>query len=334
MKIREITRDKQATGRFLIEESQYKTAKNGKPFISMKLVDATGEINMKIWDANEELFRSFPPGRILEITGISAREFNQQLQLELDGKQAEGLRLLSEHEIDYAEFFPTAIQDREEIWEKLKEMVGSVQEPHLKALLEAFYGDEKFCAAFRKFPAALKRHHVYIGGLLEHTYGVASLCLAAVEIYPGIDRDLLLAGALLHDIGKVRTYEISRTFEGTDEGKLIGHLLLGVEMVGEKIGMMSSKGWIMPEENRLKLLHLLISHHGIMEWGSPVEPLFLEGCLLHHADNMDAQAAKFLAAMRNHDPVSGKWTAFDASLGRSVYIGSGWVERETAGGEE
>jgi 3'-5' exoribonuclease len=183
-------------------------------------------------------------------------------------------------------------------------------------------------------PAALKRHHVYIGGLLEHTAGVLALCEAAARLYPLVDRELLLTGAILHDVGKVSSYKVARSFEGTDEGKLLGHLVLGVQMVAEHIERLRAEAGDrergFPEELRLCLEHLLISHHGIMEWGSPVEPVSLEACLLHHADNMDAQATKFLSALRAHQPTTGLWTNYDAAVGRSVYTGRALLSQDDA----
>ncbi|MGE5599376.1 MAG: 3'-5' exoribonuclease YhaM family protein, partial [Bacteroidota bacterium] len=203
---------------------------------------------------------------------------------------------------------------------RLEGFIAGIGEPHLRALLGAFFDDAAFKGAFGTVPAAIKRHHVYIGGLLEHTVGVTAVCAAAAELYPMVDRDLLLCGAILHDVGKTASYRVGRSFEGTDEGKLLGHLVLGVQMVSERIARLRAAGGF-PEELRLCLEHLLVSHHGIMEWGSPVEPVSLEACLLHHADNLDAQAAKFLNALRAHQPTTGLWTNYDAAVGRSVYAG-------------
>ena len=173
-----------------------------------------------------------------------------------------------------------------------------------------------------RVPAALKRHHAYLGGLLEHTAGVTALCKAAADYYPMVNRDLLLTGAILHDIGKIKTYQLERGIEGTDEGKLIGHLILGVEMVEAAITEILKHESDLGRTRLLRnsLIHLLVSHHGIMEWGSPVEPLTLEACMLHHADNMDAQITKFLTIIRG-DNVGKEWSGFDPGLGRSVFLG-------------
>jgi 3'-5' exoribonuclease len=174
----------------------------------------------------------------------------------------------------------------------------------------------------------LKRHHVYIGGLLEHTAGVTMLCQAAANYYPFVNKDLLLTGAVLHDIGKTRTYEMETVFSGTDQGKLIGHLVLGINMIEQAItDLFGERAEDTGNPILMSLVHLLVSHHGIMEWGSPVEPLTLEACILHHADNMDAQVSKFLTVIRNQSHENA-WTAFDPGLGRSVYL-NGLIEKTT-----
>lgn len=336
MQIKEISPKTAVTGRFLIIEAQLRAAKNGSQFIALRLGDKSGEIGAKIWDASEEIFGRIPAGQVVELKGVAAREFAGAVQLEMDARAASSWRLLDEAEVDFADFLPTAPEPREELWRRLDDAVGSVREPHLSALLKSFFADDRFRTAFGRVPAAIKRHHVYIGGLLEHTAGVVAICEAVARIYPLVDRDLLLTGAILHDIGKTASYKVGRSFEGTDEGKLLGHLVLGVEMVGTRIERLraaaggAEEGF--REELRLCLQHLLISHHGIMEWGSPVEPLSLEACLLHHADNLDAQATKFIQALRAHQPTAGLWTSYDASIGRSIYTGRAPLDREA--GEE
>ena len=188
-------------------------------------------------------------------------------------------------------------------------------------MIESFFADPEFRAKFTQAPAALKIHHAYLGGLLEHTAGVVTLCRAAADYYPGVNRDLLLTGALFHDVGKVESYASQPLIEGTDQGRLIGHLVLGVQMVSAAIRAIRQEQGeeAFPVAAELPLLHLLISHHGKMEWGSPLEPMLLEACLLHQADNMDAEAAKFREAIQNHPRGGGNWTAYSTVLKRSVY---------------
>lgn len=325
MQVKDIAARMPVSGRFLIVEAQLRTAKNGSQFVALRFGDRSGEIPAKMWDASEELFTQLPAGGVIELTNAAAKEFGGAVQVELDAKAPDAWRILDEAEVDFSEFLPTSPSPREDLWRRLDAAVASVREPHLARLLGIYFSEQKFRAAFALVPAALRRHHVYIGGLLEHTVGVTALCEAVAGLYPMVDRDLLVTGAILHDIGKVSSYKVGRLIEGTDEGKLLGHLVLGVQMVADGIASLraaqgdAEEGF--PEQLRLCLEHLLISHHGIMEWGSPVEPVSLEACLLHHADNLDAQAAKFINALRAHEPTGGLWTNYDAAIGRSIYAG-------------
>lgn len=331
MLVKEINARAPVSGRFLVLEAQLRTAKNNSQFIAARLGDRTGEIAAKVWEASEETFERLPAGRVVELRNVTAREFAGSLQLEIDGRNASAWRVLDADEVEMADFLPAAVESREAMYRRLDAVVASVTEPHLAALLRSFFSDSDFRALFAAVPAAIKRHHVYIGGLLEHTLGVAAVCEAAAGIYAAVDRDLLVTGAILHDVGKTASYRVGAGFDGTDQGKLLGHLILGVQMVEERIRALreatgGEEGF--PEDLRLCLQHLLVSHHGIKEWGSPVEPVSLEACLLHHADNLDAQAMKFINALRGHEPAGGAWTNYDAAIGRSIYAGRFVAARE------
>lgn len=318
MELRQATADQPISGEFLITANQLRTAKNGRPYLAMEIGDGTGELPVKIWDADTELFNSLAVGKVIALKNIRPRLFNNQIQLEWNGKERELFRVLPDEEADYQKFLPQAPSDLNRCWDFLSETIAAVTDPNLQAVLRFFFSDPDFKASFIRVPAALKRHHAYIGGLLEHTAGVTAICKAAAEYYPLVKRDLLLTGAILHDIGKVKTYQIAKGFDATTEGKLIGHLVLGVEMVERAVASLDGGS-----DRRIlhdSLIHLLVSHHGIMEWGSPVEPLTLEACILHHADNLDAQVTKFLTVIRG-EPRPVEWSAFDPGLGRSVYLG-------------
>jgi 3'-5' exoribonuclease len=317
MELKQVSGDRPVSGQYMIIENQLRTAKNGSSYLAMKLGDRTGEMAVKVWDADEELFGRLEAGKVIAVYNIQPKIYKDQVQLEWDAKNSGAFKLLPEPEVDYSQFLPQAPGNLTSCWNYIQDIIAGIQDKILRAVLDSFFGDPDFKVRFMKFPAALKRHHAYIGGLLEHTAGVTAICNAAAGYYPMVNRDLLLTGALLHDIGKVKTYKIEKTFEGTNEGKLIGHLILGVAMVQQSIDTIGAD----TGNVRNSLLHLLVSHHGIMEWGSPVEPLTLEACILHHADNMDAQVVKFLTILRSEG--SGReWAPFDPGLGRSIYLGS------------
>ncbi|MGE5582254.1 MAG: 3'-5' exoribonuclease YhaM family protein [Bacillota bacterium] len=324
MEIKEITGNTPVTGEYLILENQLRTAKNGSTYLAMKIGDQTGELAVKIWDADLELFQLLEVGKVIELKNLTPKLFKGQIQLEWEGKQTDAFRLLPAAEIDYSKFLPRSPGNLTEYWDFLRKQVNTIENAYLKRILLSFFDDQEFVTRFTMVPAALKRHHAYIGGLLEHTAGVTAICQAAAAYYQMVNRDLLITGAILHDVGKVKTYKLERNIEGTDEGKLIGHLILGVRMVEEV--MAKTPGGADKENKEFQqlknsLLHLLVSHHGIMEWGSPVEPLTVEACILHHADNMDAQVQKFLTVIRGQNS-NDEWSPYDPGLGKSIFMGN------------
>jgi len=320
MDLRKVVGDRPVSGQYLIIENQLRTTKNGSPYLAMKISDQSGELAVKIWDADEELYNRLEVGKVIALNNIQPKIFKDQIQLEWDARNNGAFKLIPESEVDFSLFLPQSPSNLINCWTYILEIIAGIRVKLLREILDSFFNDQDFKVRFMKVPAALKRHHAYIGGLLEHTAGVTAVCNAAAGYYPLINRDLLLTGAILHDIGKVKTYKIEKSFEGTNEGRLIGHLVLGVEMVRQVFSKINGAA---EQDQHLhnSLLHLLISHHGIMEWGSPVEPLTVEACILHHADNMDAQVTKFLTIIRNGEP-SHEWAPYDQGLGRSIFLGN------------
>lgn len=318
--VKDLKRDGTAHGRYLVLERQVRTARNGKTFIAAQICDSTGQIALKVWGGDAELAAGMAVGAVIELKGAAVKEFNKALQIEVEAGPNGELVLCEPGSCDMAAFLPTTAADRDQLWEIVKGAIAEVQSPAYHALLQAVFEGDRLGPLFRQVPAATRRHHAYVGGLLEHTARVVGLCRAAAQVYDGVDRDLLLTGALLHDIGKAETYSLQRGFDLTDEGRFFGHLMIGVQLVEKEIARLREQGGVrFSEQARRKLLHLLLSHHGIMEWGSPVEPLLVEACILHHADNMDAQTSKFVAAAKGVGERPG-WV-YDPSLGRTVFVG-------------
>ncbi|NLW55540.1 MAG: HD domain-containing protein [Firmicutes bacterium] len=320
MQIKEIVKEGTVSGTFLVLESQWRVARNGSPFAALRIGDRSGEIALKVWEITEEVFRDLAKGKVLKLRA-TAKNFNGILQLEANGKE-EFFQVCREGEFDPASFLPTTTVKLEDLWAIVDRVRADLKTKPYQLLIEYFFADPEFRQKFTRAPAALKIHHAYLGGLLEHTAGVVTLCRAAADYYPGVNRDLLLTGALLHDVGKVDSYTSQPMIEGTDPGRLIGHLVLGVQMVSAAISAIRQQQGeeAFPVAAELPLLHLLVSHHGKMEWGSPLEPALLEACLLHQADNMDAEAAKFREAIAKHPSGGGNWTAYNTILKRSVYL--------------
>lgn len=326
--IKDLKAEETAQGDFLVLDLQMKTAKNGSAYLALRIGDRSGEIPMKIWDFRSSVFPNLAAGKAIRLNGAPVKTFNGSLQIEMDGRSSATLQVLESDELNYDSFLPGASEDPAFFWEIIDAYRAQMTNPPLIALLSAFFDDGDFRREFGRVPAALRRHHVYIGGLLEHTAGVLRLAMAAAEHYTGIYRDLLITGALLHDLGKLRTYRVGRGFEGTDEGRLIGHLVLGTQMVREKIQALRNDGVDFPSEDEEMLTHLLVSHHGIMEWGSPVEPLLIEACILHHADNFDAEVNKFQTILKQHEDSDEAWSSYDSNLGRSIYLHRGVRDEE------
>jgi 3'-5' exoribonuclease len=277
-----------------------------KPYVRLQLTDTHGTIEGRIWDDAERIAEWLEPGLFIGVRG-RVEIFNGERQLKV-----EELAPLQVEPEDLALFLPRSPRDPEEMERELRALVASVRDAALRAILRRLLGPDSITGrAFRMAPAAKMNHHAYVGGLLEHTISVATLCAMLARHYGAdVDRDLLVSAALLHDIGKIREIEPAPGFAYTTEGKLLGHILLGLELVGD-----AAVGIPMPAERLRLLQHLIASHQGRYEWQSPREPRVLEALLLHFADDIDAkthQAQALLASVRTG------WTAWDRSLGRDL----------------
>ena len=293
---------------FLVTEFQERTTKDGSPYATMMLADKTGSIKAILW--------SYSPGehrvakdQFVEAKGVVGT-YNNQLQLRLLA-----LTPCPEEKVSVGDFLRTTDKDTDQLLKKIISIVSEIKDPSLEALMKSFLDDAEFMDGFRRAPAALSMHHPYLGGLLEHTHNTIRLCKAFSLIYPGIDADLIVAGAFIHDIGKIREYDYTRSIGFSTIGRLKTHMLLGCETLREHIG--SIPGF--PEKLAVKLEHLILSHHGQKEWGSPVEPLFLEANLLHFADNLDAKAFMFDEARRKAGE-DDEWTPYSRELQRYIYL--------------
>ena len=321
MEVKEIVKEGSISGVYLILDSQWRVARNGKPFATVRVGDQSGEIELKVWDISEEVFRQLHKGQVLKLEAV-AKNFNGALQLEASGRE-EFFHTCREGEYEPTAFLPgVSGSELEALWQVVDQTRGELKHPAYRLLLAYFFEADEFRQGFTAAPGAMRIHHAYRGGLLEHTAAVVAICQTAATAYPEANRDLLLTGALLHDLGKLQSYSGELAIEGTDQGKLIGHLILGAQMVsGAMQAIRASHGEeAFPATLEMPLMHLILSHHGELEWGSPIQPALLEACLLHHADHMDAEAAKFREARRHHPSQGGNWTAYNKALKRSVYL--------------
>jgi len=295
---------------FMLSEKAMAQKKDGNNYLVVTLADKTGALKGVVWDNVEQISAGVSSGDFVEARG-TVSEYRRALQLVV--KQ---LRPCPEEALDPSDFLPTTSLNIEHLFERLVKVVGSIEDRYLKALFDAFWEDPEFVAAFKKAPAAKKMHHAYLGGLLEHCLSMAVLADRVAKHYTGVDRDLLLAGTVLHDIGKIREYKYKTRIDYSDEGRLITHIVIGVEMLDEKLQTIAD----FPEERALLLKHMIISHHGERAFGSPEPPKTIEALLLNLIDEMDSKVNGIRTFMAGEDPGE-IWTSYHRLLERHFYRG-------------
>jgi len=302
--VKDMKADDRVSGCYLVTQKRMATTKAGKPFISLTLEDRTGQVEAKIWDRAEALSDRFGEGDVIAVDGVLGA-FRNQLQLTVSDLKP------TDRDVDMRLFVETSPEDPAEMMRSLRDLLKGIKDVHLKRLVNRFLGDPEFTARFEAAPAAKNFHHAYMGGLLEHTLMVCRMAAQVAKYYPGLDPDILLAGAFLHDVGKIRELAFAPHIDYTDEGRLVGHVVLGAEMVAEKLKGMRD----FPEDLAVKLKHLILSHHGQYEFGSPKVPKFLEAFALNIIDDLDAKI-NGLTRFMERDRKEGAWTDFNRLFGR------------------
>src|SRR5437588_5846707 len=304
---------------YLVNEKQLRANRNGNLYLQMDLADRTGIINARMWNAGESVFRSFEIGEFLLVKG-KVQLFQGALQMILNHVERVEPEKIG---LDLADFLPHTSENILKLEERLRGTLLRLANPHLRALAECFLMDEEFVQAFRRCPAGVRIHHAYIGGLLEHVVALLDAAERLLPLYPKLDRDLLLMGVFLHDVGKVRELSYDRAFSYTDEGQLIGHLIIGVEMLNEKAARvpdLTSEPF--PKEVLLRLKHMIVSHHGAYEYGSPKLPMTPEAIALHYLDNLDAKVHSYTRDIREDKNQLSAWTPFNPQTQRKLFKGS------------
>ncbi len=307
--ISDLSEGERIVDHFLVQSKRLLTTKSGKSYLSLVLQDRTGRISGRVWDGADELNEKFRTNDTIKIDG-TVELYNSERQLII-----KRIRPSEPDEFDLADFVAHSAYDIDEMFLELRELVESVENPHLKALLDAFFEDEEFTALFRHSSAARNIHHVCVGGLLEHSLSTVRLCEYLTTQYEGLDADLLIAMAILHDIGKVRELEISPAINYTEEGNLLGHITIGIRMIGERIDRIPD----FPPKLRTMVEHMILSHHGQSEWGSPRPPMFLEAEVLHRADDMDVKIDIITRALSEDSDPDSSWTKYHRALERVLY---------------
>ncbi len=287
---------------FLLVEKELKTTAAGKLFIRGVVQDRTGQCRFVAWEASEAFYCALPKEGFIRAKGrIELYQGRPQMIIE-------ACLPADEREVTLSDFLPASQYDVGEMDRELREILGTMQPGPVRELTEAFLGDAELWANFTRAPAAKTNHHAYLGGLLEHTLGIMRLANVVCPLYPFIQRDMLLLGILLHDIGKTIELSYTRAFGYTDSGQLIGHLVQGAVMVEEKARALREAGKDIPDIVIQQVQHMILAHHGSYEYGSPKLPMTAEAILLHHLDNIDAKLVAFNQAVSSHPAEADMWT--------------------------
>ena len=292
---------------FLVASKNHGVTKGGRSYLTLKLLDRSGEIEGRVWDRADDLGRGFDKNDFVRVRG-QATLYQGKIQI-----RVQDVIRVEESKVAAEDFLPRSANDPEVMLAELQTILRAIKNPHLLALAEACFADDDMMRLLKQAPGAKTIHHPYLSGLLEHTLSLLKLILKVVENYRGVDVDMLLIGGFLHDIGKIYEFTFDRALDYTDAGQLLGHLVMEVELVTRKIETLPE----FPADLALLVKHMLVSHHGAYEFGSPKLPQTLEAVILHSLDDLDGKI-QAIQNMPEKEPGS-KWTAFHRAYGRSFY---------------
>jgi 3'-5' exoribonuclease len=294
---------------YLVTSKQVSTAKNGVTYLSLKLADRTGEIDGRLWDNADETAGRFEREDFVRIKGIAA---NYQGSMQIKMKS---LVKVDDSVVDIANFLESTPRNMDEMVKELKAAASSLTNTHLRQLFNSFLNDATFMDLFKRTPAAKTLHHNYIGGLCEHIVELIALSRDVAKHFPSVDLDLLITGAFLHDIGKVKELSVRKSIVYTTEGRLLGHISLGYEMVADKIRTIPG----FPDELCMLLKHIMLSHHGEYEFGSPKRPKIREAIIINYLDDLSAKLNNFDSTLKKEHVDQGEWTGFSKMHDRYLY---------------
>ena len=301
---------------FLATHKQLRPNRNGQLYIQVELADKSGTITGRLWNASDDDFGGFEDGDYVRVEGHT-QLYSGSLQLIIASIERADPRT-----IDESEFLVLSKHDLVRLEAELNAILATITSAPLKALADELLADGPLMEAFRRTPAGVKHHHAYAGGLLDHVVNLLRLADRVAPLYPALDRNLLLVGVLVHDIGKTQELESLQGFSYTDVGQLLGHVLLGLEIVDAKIRAIEARtGQRFEPEAAVRVKHMIASHHGQYEFGSPKLPMTLEAMALHHLDHLDAKMAGTIQLLQNEATAEDGWTQYQQSQGRKFFRG-------------
>ncbi|GAA4423653.1 3'-5' exoribonuclease YhaM family protein [Bremerella cremea] len=301
---------------YIASSKQLRPNRQGNLYLQVQLSDKTGIVNAMMWNANDSVYKRFEDGDYVRIQGTS-QYYNGSMQVIVSH-----IEKIEAKDVDESDFMQIGPQRRDELLQELSEQLRSIRNIHLRNLAECFLIDEALIARFRTSPAAVKNHHAYEGGLLEHVVSLTKVAKAIVPFYPQVDEDLLVIGVLLHDIGKVDELSSDKGLAYSDEGQLIGHLVSGVSIVDQLVRASEKlSGEPFPNELALRIKHMVVSHHGKLEYGSPKVPMTAEALALHYIDSLDAHMHGFDRLLADDVNSDSRWTSYSPLFGRKLFKG-------------
>ena len=307
--LKDIKQGDKVASSFLVTEKNMAFSQKGSPYLTVRLKDKTGEMECKVWENALEFDNVFKKGDVIFIEGRAA-SYKNSLQISILN-----IKNIPRQDIDPADYLPAVKTDVKTMFAELLAFAEKVNHRHLKALLNAFLQEEETAARFRRAPAAKGFHHTYLGGLLEHTLSVVRLLDKVADHYSILDRDMLITGGILHDIGKIYEFSFESIIDYSDEGRLIGRIVMGVEMIDQKITAING----FPPQLAMEMRHIILSHHGEFEFGSPKRPKTLEALVVHYIDDLDAKFNAFQTFMNESSSPDSDWTVYHRFLERFLY---------------
>ncbi len=298
---------------FFLKDVEFRVRRDKKTVdMFFKIADKTGEIEAINWDVSTDRVKELGKIEFARVQGhITKKKSDGTLQATISS-----LIKTTPLDLDYSDYLPQSKENLDELMSRIFSKINSIENYHLKNLLRNFFDDQEFAEKFKRAPAATKVHQPYIGGLVEHTLNVVEICETICHIYQELNRDFLITMAILHDIGKIREYAYHKVIEHTDEGKLLGHIVISLEMIDQKIRSMDN----FPKDLELMVKHTLLSHHGHFEFGSPKLPSILAAIALYYADEMDAKVNGFINIKAENKGFKEKWSKWVWWLERSIYL--------------